>query len=182
MTTTEPRISPPRSWADSADSLARGRLIPATLPSGGKVVVRTLTLDELAAEESLPDDLLRAAMLDRTVGIRFAMYEELRNESGEGLERAQQLSAANAEVVKRLARRALVEPVLTDAQFDELDPSDLDMIASISQRRLGSDAAGRVIGVVPLDVFAPFPAEHGCAPDCPSCANARVALSEVRGG
>jgi hypothetical protein len=83
--------------------------------------------------------------------------------------------------VKRLVRRAIVSPVLSEEQVDAMDPSDREMVASICQRRADQDAAGRVIGVVPLDVFEPFPAKHGCGEDCRSCEEARLALSAFGG-
>jgi len=41
------------------------------------------------------------------------------------------------------------------------------------------DAAGVRIGVEPLDAWATFRDEHGCAPDCQACVTARGRLSSV---
>lgn len=189
MTTTPENTpsAPAESWASSFDEIQQLRLIYATLPTGAKIVLRTLTLDELAAIDGLPDDLLRVALLEMTPGgIATEIARLVRRHEGSeddtSVEEAQKLSQANVQLVNRLVQAAVVEPALTLEQVETLDGFDKAMIAGIASRRIGFDAAGRRVGVEPLDTFATFLREHGCAEGCPACEKSRLALSTVQPG
>lgn len=141
-------------WAGTLDEWKGRRRIPATLPSGMRVVLQTVTLDELAAEDALPDDLLRVALLEATPGgVPAEIARQLA--SGDGsLERAQQVSRDAVALRDRLVLRAVAEPELTDDDVEALDGFDKAMIAAIASRQTEEDAAGRrVYGDQPLATF-----------------------------
>jgi len=131
------------------------RRIPATLPSGMNVVLRTVTLDELAAEDGLPDDLLRVALFEMTpLGVPGEIARELQSQVPEALDRARQLSRDAVGLRNRLCLRSLLEPAVTEDDLVEIDGFDLAMIAEIASRQSVEDAAGRrVYGDQPLATF-----------------------------
>lgn len=187
MTTTQSPTPPSaENWASSFDEIQQLRLIYATLPTGAKMVLRTLTLDELAAVDGLPDDLLRVALLemDPRGGIAGEIARLVRrseeSEDDTSVEEAQKLSQANVQLVNRLVQAAVVEPPLTLEQTETLDGFDKAMIAGIASRRIGFDAAGRRVGVEPLDTLATFRAKHGCAEDCSGCQETLLELSTAQ--
>lgn len=176
--------SPPSSadWAGTLDDWRMRGRHRVELPSSQRVVVRTVTLDELAAANGLPDDLVRVALAEiaTDTGAAGLVAEKLRLDTPDGLKEARQIIDSLAELTRRLVVTAVVEPQLTDVTVRDLPPDDLAMIAAIATRRVQFDAAGRRVGVEPLDTFATFRREHGCDEDCPHCAAARMALSSVR--
>ena len=186
MSTRKPAAPSPsaiESWAGSADEWGRRRLNNVECPSGMRIVLQSVTLDELAAEDALPDDLLVVALLETTPGgVTGARAELLKLETPEGVAKAQKLSQDLVGLTNRLVLRAVVEPKLTLAQASTIDPYDKAMIVGIATRRLEFDAAGRRVGVEPLDTFATFREEHGCPEECPACSTSRDRLSTVHGG
>lgn len=133
----------------------RNSTMDVTLPSGTRVQVRTLTLDELAGMNGLPEDLLRVALLEQASpgGVVAAIGRKLAAEDPESLKDAHDLSKANVELVNRLVVAAVVAPKLKAADVKSLDPFDRDMIAQLAQRRITHDAAGKQVGADALDSF-----------------------------
>lgn len=172
------------SWADSIEEIDRLKLIYATLPTGAKMVLRTLTLDELAAVDGLPEDLVRVAILEMSPGgITGEIARILESDDEDALGASQKLSEANLQLTNRLVQAAVVQPVLTAKHVETLDGYDKAMIAGIASRRIAFDAAGRRVGVEPLDTFATFREFHGCDDTrCEACEAARLALSTVQPG
>ena len=174
---------PPSAWASSYEEIQKLRLIYATLPTGAQMVLRALTLDELAAIEGLPDDLLKVAMLESTPGgVAGEIARVLQKDSDTSLDEAHKLSQSTAELVDRLVLAAVVEPALTAEQVTTLDGFDKAMIAAIASRRIVFDAAGKRVGVEPLETLATFRHEHSCAAACSACERTRLALSAVQPG
>lgn len=135
--------------------------IPVTLPSGMQVEIRPLTLDELASQEALPDELLRVAFLHTAGAFEATLGEILSKQTPESLEEATKLSQESLRLRDRLCLAAIVgPPEVADAlkadpsALDLVDPFDKAMVADIAQRQLAEDAAGRrVYGVQPLATF-----------------------------
>jgi hypothetical protein len=148
---------PPETDGDTLAAWQRNSLIHATGPSGTVFVLRALTLDELAAEDALPDDLLRVALLEWsrevTGGVMGEMSANLKKGTPEALTAARKLSQDNLRLRNRIIVRALVKPRVTEKDLVKLDPYDLAMIAAISQRQVNIDAAGRRVGADTLDTF-----------------------------
>lgn len=136
-----------------ADWKERSRM-EVTLPSGANAVLRTLTLDELASKEGLPDDLLHVAWLEQLPGGAAAEIAR-RYEEGDkrALAQAQKLAEARRELRDRLVLAAVVSPRITAKDVALLDPADREMIADLVQRRENVDAAGRRVGADRLDSF-----------------------------
>lgn len=175
-TTTHPPSAD--NWATSFEELQKLRLIYATLPTGAQMVLRSMTLDELAAADGLPDDLLKVAMLETTPGgVAGEIARVLHTESDAALEDAHKLSQSTMELVDRLVLAAVIEPELTAEQVKLLDGFDKAMIAGIASRRIVFDAAGRRVGVEPLDTFRAWVEAHGCDDDCTACKTAVSLLS-----
>lgn len=143
------------AWAGSFEEWRQRRRANITLPSGMRVTVQTVTLDELCTAEALPDDLLRAALLEMTPGgVPAAIAAELQKADSDALARAKKLSEDSVSLVDRLCVAALVDPQVDVESVVEIDAYDKQMIAQIAQRRIDEDAAGRrVYGVQPVDQF-----------------------------
>lgn len=158
------------------------RRLDVTLPSGMPITMRTLTLDELAAEDGIPDDLVRIALMEMTPGgLVGQIAVELQKADKEALNRAKKLSEDNLRLRDRLCLRAILDPVMTAEDVAELDGFDKEMIAGIASRRIEFDAADRrVSGVTPISTFQLVADECGCGADCPARAKARE-LSAVYG-
>jgi hypothetical protein len=153
----------------------------ATLPTGLKVRLRSVTLDELAAEEGLPDTLVRVAVLEQLPGGAVAEMARDMVAGPEGIARTRELSRDVLALRDRLILRAVVEPALEQADLADLDPFDKGMIAALASRERDDDAAGRrVWGVEPLNTFQVFRDVHGCAEDCPSCGQVVERFSQVQ--
>lgn len=178
--------------AGTIEEWRQRRRLDVTLPSGMQITMRLVTLDELAADDGLPEDLVRVALISgQPGGIVQAiakelegvdsMSEELQKADTAAIGRAQKLSQDNLLLRDRLVMRAVVEPQLTLEDVLDLDGYDKDMIAGIASRRMGLDfdAAGRRIGAEPLSTFHVFASQHGCPPDCVSCEATRVEFSTV---
>lgn len=130
--------------AGTLDEWKGRRFIPATLPSGMRVLLRTVTLDELAAEEGLPDDLLRIALLEKTpLGVPGEIARELAPKTDEGLRNAEKVARDLVDLRDRLVLRSVVQPPLSADDVAELDGHDKAMIADIASRQTVEDAAGR---------------------------------------
>lgn len=171
-TTTEFRPSSLADWKKSST-------IDVVLGSGAHVTIRPLTLDELAANGALPDDLLRVAMLEQIPGgVVSEIAEQLQKGDPDSLKAAKKLSEDNLQLRDRVVLAAVVAPKLKPADLQHLDPFDKSMIAEFAQRRRTIDAAGRRVGAHALDTFRVVAEEHGCPPDCPACnATARRVFS-----
>jgi hypothetical protein len=139
----------------SLDEWKGRRHIPATLPSGMNVILRTVTLDDLAAVEGLPDDLLRVALIEMTPnGVPGEIARLLQSERPESLEASMRLSRDTVALRDRLVLAAVVEPVITADDVGSLDGFDKAMIADIASRQTVEDAAGRrVYGDQPIATF-----------------------------
>jgi hypothetical protein len=149
--------SAPPEWADTLDTIEARRLMNVTLPSGLKVTLRTVTLDELAVDEAIPGDLLAAAILDSADLLLPQMLQDVRSER---LEEAQTLSRNMLALRERVCRSALVKPEASDAVMAALDQFDKQMIVELAQRKLSTDAAGKVVAAQALGDFAGFREER----------------------
>src|SRR5581483_2675173 len=153
--------------------------------SGMQVLARVLGLGALARLDALPDDLTEAVILhvansDRG-GLPALIGDELARAATdpEAERRARELTEQLHQITRRVVLAALVEPVLSEQELDEIPEPDLEMLMRIATGRQAFDAAGRTIGVEPLDAWATFRDQHHCAADCPSCRAAQRRLSTV---
>lgn len=148
----------PANGVPRADTLAdvkRKALFTITAPSGAVYTLRALTLDDLAAEEGLPDDLLRVVLLDahKPGGVSAEISSAVTKRGDDGLAEARKLSSSLLEVRDRIVVAAVAEPKLKPADVKQLDPYDRQMIADFAQRRVNVDASGRQVGADTLDTF-----------------------------
>lgn len=142
-----------KSWASSLAEAKRNATVNMIASSGTKYSVRPLTLDELAAEEGLPDDLLRVAIIDKVPGgIVAEQVELLRKGNAESLANARKLSQDTVALRDRIVLRSVQAPKLKPGDLPELDPYDLHEIAMVAQHRLAVDEDGGLV-----DPFATFP-------------------------
>jgi hypothetical protein len=148
---------PPKMPAFKPSSLAEWKTrsrMEVTLPSGANAVLRTLTLDELAGKEALPEDLLHAAWLEQLPGGAAAHIAGLYEKGDKAaLRKAQEIVEARRDLRDRLVLASVVSPRLTAKDLPQIDPADREMIADLAQRRQNVDAAGRRIGADRLDSF-----------------------------
>lgn len=141
-------------WASSLAEAKRNAHIDITGPSGTRYTIRPLTLDELAAIDGLPDDLLRIALLETVPGgVIEEISDKLRLGDPESLKAAQQLSQDTVRLRDRIVLEAVVSPALKAKDVEALDPFDRHMIAGIAQRRVHEDATGKQVGADPLATF-----------------------------
>lgn len=139
-------------WASSLAEAKRNATVNMIAPSGSKFTVRPLTLVELAAEEALPDDLFKVAILEQVDGgVVAQQIELLRRGNAEALEESRQLSRDTLELRNRIILIATVAPALKPADLKQLDPYDLDAIAKVAQHRLTVDEDGGLVD--PLATF-----------------------------
>lgn len=136
---------------DSLSAWKKRSLMQVTLPSGAQVLLRAVTLDELFAEEAMPEHLIQAAVLSMQPGgvVRKIAAHVAAGEHDE----ADRLSRDNVGLRDRLVLRAVVEPRLTEDDLADLDVFDKAMIAELAQRVRVTDAAGRRVGADALDTF-----------------------------
>lgn len=178
--------SPPSAetgWASTADEWQSAGLHNAELDSGARITFRDVSVGELIAADALPEDLLQIALLeygDPGAGARLiAETVDLPADAGEeqreaSLEKAKEIGRKLVRLNHELCAAAVVEPKLTAEQVARLPFRDLEMLGGFLTRRLIFDAAGRRVGVEPLDTFRVFAEEHGHdVADCASCQAAR---------
>lgn len=147
-------MAKPAGWASSLAEAKRNAIVNMVASSGTKYSVRPLTLDELAAEEGLPDELLRVAILDKIPGgVAAQQIDLLRKGNPEALEQSRQLSRDLVSLRDRIVLRAVQSPALKARDLPQLDPYDLHEIALVAQHRLIVDETGGLV-----DPFATFPA------------------------
>lgn len=148
----------------------RRSTMDVTLSSGANVTVRPLTLDELAAVDALPDDLIRIVLLEQIPGgVVAEIGAQLEKGDPASLAAARKLSEDNLKLRDRIVLTAVVTPKLTAKDLAGLDPFDKAEIAAFAQRRLNVDAAGRRVGADALDTFRIVSEEHRCPPSCEAC-------------
>lgn len=142
---------------DSLATWKRNSTVTATGPSGTRFSIRPLTLDELASEDALPDDLLRVALLewsrDVTGGVMGEVASNLKKGDKASLDAVRKLSKDNLSLRNRIIVKSLVKPRVTEKELAALDPYDKEMIAAISQRQRTVDATGKRVGADALDNF-----------------------------
>lgn len=145
------------NWASTLDELDALSVMHVTLESGARVLAGTVTLDELIADEALPDDLLFAAVLDAANETVPEMVREVRSAEDGHAERVRGLARDRIAVHDRLALRSLRKGGYPDGQADEvferLDAYDRQLLAHLAQRRVNVDAAGRRFGAETLAQF-----------------------------
>lgn len=193
--TSTPPPSSEEGWAGTAGEWLQRGLHRAELWSGMKVVFRFPTLGELITGGHLSDRLLELALLEygdpgatlKLVADAAAIAvdeQKPQEERDAAARRGEQFGHDIAELNRELAAAALVEPTMTVEQL--ADPrfpiDDLELLAALINRQAAYDAAGRRIGVEPLDTFRLFRDQHGCAESCPACEQARGELSTVHVG
>lgn len=149
-TRTELRTSD--ATPDSLAAVQRKTCPTIVCPSTAAFEIRALTLDELAADEALPDDLLRVALVESHAP--GGVSAEIAAAAGrDDVDEARRLSRALLELRDRIVHKAVVKPALTLAQVKKLDPYDKAMIVEFAQRQRSIDAAGREVGADTLDTF-----------------------------
>lgn len=191
-TETETETAKPSGWADSKDAWF-GRVHDAVLPSGVKVTYRDLTLAEMARVGDLPSELLEIAIAewsDPGAAARMAVEplqqlpEEPTDEQQETAEaEMRQVLERISAVNRHLIAAALVDPVLTVEELERVPVADLELLTALINRNAAVDAAGRHVGVVPVDQFQVVLGAHGhkqCDPDCQACEEARRGLATPR--
>jgi len=136
-------------WGDSAADIRKRRLMNVTLPSGARVVLRTITLDEAIAVGGMPDDLLHMAIAEAAGAAVPMMAKEMRDGNNE---RVREMSRDLLAMRERLCVAAVVSDEAA-AVVEALDAYDREMIADLCQRRINVDAAGRRFGPDRLDTF-----------------------------
>jgi hypothetical protein len=147
-------VSKNNGWASSLAEAKRNAQIDVTGPSGTQYTIRPLTLDELASEDGLPDDLLRAALLEMVPGgLVMEISEKLRLGDPESLQAARKLSEDTVRLRDRIVLKSIVAPAIREKDLAALDPFDKAMIAAIAQRKLSEDATGKQVGADPLATF-----------------------------
>ena len=164
----------------------------AILPSGRRVRFRDVTLVELIQHDSLPEDLLELALAEwGRPGAATEQALQPLQELPEDASKAQRAKAGkqSRQVVDRiravnrqLIALALVEPEMTAEQLDQVPYADLELLTALINRKTSYDAAGRHVGVVPLDRFQLVLEAHGVEHDpqsCPACATLRWTLSTL---
>jgi hypothetical protein len=147
------------AWAPSSLAEAkRNATVNMTASSGTRYAVRPMTLDELVAANGMPDDLIRAALLDTirdNKGISALSLEiagKLQAGDKQSLADATKLSRDTVELRNRLVLAAVQAPKLKAKDLEALDPYDLAEIAAVAQHRLTVDEEGRL-----ADPLANFP-------------------------
>lgn len=151
----------------------RAILHGVTLPSGMVVDVRQLTLETHLTYGKTPDAL-------RLVSIRD-LRSKLNSEEISQADRSTSLAEYVA-YTRPLLVEMLVSPTITEDELSELPEPDIEMLLSIANRAITEDAAGRALGVEPLNRWEIFRHEHECPDDCPGCAGVRDSLSTAFGG
>lgn len=165
-------------WASSLDEVEQLSLMHVTGHSTARYTLRAVTLDELFAEEAVPDHLIQVALLNmRPDGLVRQMAAHVA--AGEQ-DTADELSRSNLELRDRLVLRAVVDPPLT-AEFvrDKMDAYDKAMIASLCQRTSDVDADGKKVGADRLDSFRRVVAELAAAEADEARRKVLVELSEI---
>jgi hypothetical protein len=139
-------------WASSLAEAKRNATVNMIGPSGSKFSVRPLTLVELAAEEALPDDLFKVAILEQVDGgVVAQQIGLLQKGNAEALEESRKLSRDTLELRNRIVLKATVAPALKPSDLKLLDPFDIDAIARVAQHRLTVDEDGGLVD--PLATF-----------------------------
>lgn len=146
-------------WKPSSLAEAkRNAVVNMTASSGSRYAVRPCTLDELIAENGMPDDLIKVALLDSIkVGrdaseLTIEISAKLRAGDKASLAEATKMSRDLVTLRDRLVVKAVQAPKLKLRDLAAIDPYDLDEIAAVAQHRLLVDEAGRLV-----DPLATFP-------------------------
>ena len=182
------KSSTPDGWAASGAAWKkRGGPHRITLPSGQRVLARVLGLASMAALDGLPRDLsdavllhvanLEAGGLPAVIGAELAQADAGDDDAAERADRHVQEFLA---LTKHLVAAALVEPQLTPDELSDVPEQDLEFLMRIVTARQAYDAEGVRIGVEPVDAWATFRHEHGCAEDCQACGQALRRLSSLQ--
>lgn len=169
-------------WADSIEELAQRRHMDVTLPSGAKVTLRTVTLDELVADEALPENLVYIAVLEGVEATVPEMARQLAAGGEEGSKRVREMSRDLLAMRERLCARALVgyENDQAEQMLAQLDGYDKEMIAEFAQRKTVVDAAGRRFGADSLERFRGADPEPAGDTDGAARGSSGVVVPEVQ--
>jgi len=148
-----------KPWAPSSLAEAkRNAVVNMTASSGTRYSVRPMTLDELVAANGMPDDLIRAALLDSirdnkgVSALSLEIAAKLQAGDKRSLGEATKLSRDTVALRDRLVLAAVQAPKLKPKDLVALDPYDLAEIAAVAQHRLIVDEEGRL-----ADPLATFP-------------------------
>jgi hypothetical protein len=164
------------------------------LPSGRQVVYRDVSLFDLGRLEALPTELREwvvkewahpGTLAEMAIAPMDALAEVKKpTKKQEAAAEAKYFEVVEliGEVNLHLVALALVEPVMTIAQLQQIPTPDLEMLGELINRKRAVDARGRRVGVVPIDWFQVVTAAHGleCAEDCRACQEAGWTLSTVQ--
>jgi len=143
-----------KGWASSLAEAKRNATVDMVASSGTKYTVRPLTLEELAADDALPDDLLKIAVLEQVPGgVVAQQIDLLQKGNADALAEARELSRGTLGLRDRIVVKATVAPKIKPADLKDLDPFDLHEIAMVAQHRLAVDETGGLV-----NPFATFPA------------------------
>lgn len=137
---------------DTLAEIQRKAQFTITCESGAHYEIRAVTLDDLATDDGIPDDLIRVALLEshQAGGASVDIAAQLKKGDLDG---ARELAASLGALRDRIVLRAVVSPKLKPADVAKLDPFDRQTIAQFAQRQRNVDAAGRQVGADTLDTF-----------------------------
>lgn len=137
-----------------------GVLRGVVLPSGAIVDLRPLSLETHLTFGKTPDALRVIAISD--------VRAKLGNRDISNDERADAL-AEHVAYQRPLLVEMIVEPQITEDDLADLPEQDVEWLIAFSNRAVTEDAAGRVLGVEPLNRWSTFRHEHGCEDGCAAC-------------
>jgi hypothetical protein len=178
-------------WATPLDQWKQAALHNVTLAPGCRAVMRFPDLQTLIRNDAIPTHLLQVAL------------KEALAPADEGERLAQQIRDGNLDEPKKLMKElvelqrfitleAIVEPQISEADLDsgEFPAEAFELARQIAMRERNTDAEGRFLGVVPLDLFTTFRDLHaneeadaghapGLDPDCSSCRTLELVFSSA---
>lgn len=102
-----------------------------TLPSGAIVDIRLPNLQQMIAAGAVPNDLVDSAIQAAKQPDRTPTVEDIKNDWS---------------FTRFIVPKALVKPKIEEADVEELDAFDLDLLLALIARRTDIDAVGHQLG------------------------------------
>lgn len=183
-------------WRPSSREELAARTTHRVTGYDGNYEIRFLDLEQLIANDAVPETLLGIAL------------REVLGDEEEARKMADQVRAGDISEATRLVKdlialqrwltvESIVEPLidLHDVEAGLVSARDLELLRQIAMRERNTDARGVFLGVVPLDLFTTFREVHeliggddwrdghpaGLVEGCPACQAFEGALSTARG-
>lgn len=154
------QLEKPKNGTTLSSWKKTGVIRGVTLPSGTIVDLRPLSLETHLTFGRTPDALRVIAISD--------VRAKLGNRDISNEERADAL-AQHVAHQRPLLVEMIVSPEVTEDDLAELPEQDIEWLIAFSNRAVTEDAAGRALGVEPLNRWATFRHEHGCEDGCEAC-------------